>query len=184
MKEIKLNTEKKMQGALDSLQSDLNSIRAGRANPKMLDRIMVDYYGSMTPVPQMASVSSPEPRTLNVQPWDATALPLIEKAIMASDLGINPSNDGKIIRLVIPQLTEERRKELCKVAQKEGENAKVSIRNVRRHSVQSLKNKEKDHEITEDELKDGEKDLQKMTDDFIKKVEEKIKTKVEEITTI
>lgn len=183
-KQIENTAKEKMEKALDALQADLNSLRAGRANPRMLDRITVDYYGTQTPLNQMATISVPEPRSITVQPWDASMLKTIEKAIMASDLGINPSNDGKLIRLVIPQLTEERRKELVKVAKKEGENAKVAIRNIRRHSITDMKKKEKDGDITEDDLKNGEKNLQKITDEHIKKVDEKVKEKEKEITTI
>lgn len=182
--EIKNKANEKMSKAIDNLQSNLNALRAGRANPAMLDRIVVDYYGSPTPVNQMASISAPEPRTLTIQPWDQSALKLIEKAIMNSDLGLNPSNDGKIIRLSIPQLTEERRKELCKLAQKEGENAKVAVRNVRRNAIHDLKASQKNGEITEDALKDFEDEIQKITDKHIKEIDEKIKTKEKEITTI
>lgn len=184
MSEIMDNSKEKMEKALASLQSNLNALRAGRANPGMLDRVIVDYYGAKTPLPQMATISSPEPRMLTVQPWDQSAMESIEKAIQASNIGINPSNDGKMIRLVIPQLTQERREELCKSVQKEGENAKVAVRNIRRSSMQDLKALEKNHEITEDDLKGEEKDLQKLTDDYIKKIDEKIKNKEKEITTI
>ncbi len=184
MSEIMDSSKERMEKALVSLQSNLNSLRAGRANPSMLDRIIVDYYGAQTPLPQMATISAPEPRMLTVQPWDQSAMGSIEKAIQASNLGINPTNDGKMIRLVIPQLTQERREELCKSVQKEGENAKVAVRNIRRGSMQDLKALEKNHEITEDDLKSEEKDLQKITDDYIKKIDEKIKNKEKEITTI
>jgi len=183
-KEVQNNAKEKMIKAVDNLQSNLNALRAGRANPKMLDRIVVDYYGTPTPVNQMAGISAPEPRTLTVQPWDQSALPLIEKAIMNSDLGLNPSNDGKMIRLIIPQLTEERRKELVKLAQKEGENAKVAIRNIRRHTIQTLKDEQKNGILTEDSLKDAEDDMQKLTNDYIKEVDKRIKDKEKEITTI
>ncbi len=182
--EIKAQAKEKMIKAVDNLQSNLNALRAGRANPAMLDRIVVDYYGSPTPVNQMASISAPEPRTLTIQPWDQSALKLIEKAIMNSDLGLNPSNDGKMIRLSIPQLTEERRKELCKLAQKEGENAKVAVRNIRRNAIHDLKASQKKGEITEDSLKDFEDDIQKLTDEYVKEIDGKIKTKEKEITTI
>lgn len=182
--EIKAQAKEKMIKAVDNLQSNLNALRAGRANPAMLDRIVVDYYGSPTPVNQMASISAPEPRTLTIQPWDQSALKLIEKAIMNSDLGLNPSNDGKVIRLSIPQLTEERRKELCKLAQKEGENAKVAVRNIRRNAIHDLKASQKKGEITEDSLKDFEDDIQKLTDEYVKEIDGKIKAKEKEITTI
>lgn len=182
--EIKAQTKEKMIKAVENLQANLNALRAGRANPAMLDRIVVDYYGSPTPVNQMASISAPEPRTLTVQPWDQSALKLIEKAIMNSDLGLNPSNDGKVIRLSIPQLTEERRKELCKLAQKEGENAKVAVRNIRRNAIHDLKAAQKNGKITEDGLKDFEDEIQKLTDEYVKEIDGKIKTKEKEITTI
>lgn len=182
--EIKAQTKEKMTKAVENLQANLNALRAGRANPAMLDRIVVDYYGSPTPVNQMASISAPEPRTLTVQPWDQSALKLIEKAIMNSDLGLNPSNDGKVIRLSIPQLTEERRKELCKLAQKEGENAKVAVRNIRRNAIHDLKAAQKNGDITEDGLKDFEDDIQKLTDEYVKEIDVKIKAKEKEITTI
>ena len=183
-KEIENNAREKMEKAMDSLQANLNSLRAGRANPRMLDRITVDYYGTQTPLNQMATISVPEPRCITVQPWDQTQLRQIERAIMASDLGINPSNDGKLIRLVIPQLTEERRKELVKVAKKEGESAKVAVRNIRRHAITEMKAEEKNGNITEDDLKNGEKNIQKLTDEYVKKADEKVKEKEKEITTI
>ena len=183
-KEIENKSKEKMVKAIDALQANLNSLRAGRANPRMLDRITVDYYGTQTPLNQMATISVPEPRSITVQPWDQSMLKQIEKAIMASDLGINPSNDGKLIRLVIPQLTEERRKELVKVAKKEGEGAKVAIRNIRRHAITELKAKEKNGGITEDDLKEGEKKMQKLTDEHIKIVDQRVKEKEKEITTI
>ena len=184
--EIKNKANEKMSKAIDNLQSNLNALRAGRANPAMLDRIVVDYYGSPTPVNQMASISAPEPRTLTIQPWDQSALKLIEKAIMNSDLGLNPSNDGKIIRLSIPQLTEERRKELCKLAQKEGENAKVAVRNVRRNAIHDLKASQKNGEITEDALKDFEDEIQKITDKHIKEIpkEKEINYAITDITNL
>ena len=182
--EIILNVTDKMDKTIESLEKKFTTVRAGRANPSSLDGVMVDYYGSMTPLKQLATISVPEPRSITVQPWDQSMLKQIEKAIMASDLGINPSNDGKLIRLVIPQLTEERRKDLVKVAKKEGENAKVAIRNIRRHAITDMKKKEKDGDITEDDLKNGEKNLQKLTDEHIKKADEKVKEKEKEITTI
>ncbi|WP_084116818.1 ribosome recycling factor [Alkalibacter saccharofermentans] len=184
MKEIKNETIEKMDKALASLKYELNSLRAGRANPKILDRVSVDYYGAMTPVNQLANVSAPEPRMIIVQPWDTNALPLIEKAIQKSDLGLNPGNDGKIIRIVMPQLTEERRKDLVKTAKKFGEDCKVAIRNIRRHAIQQLKELEKEGMITEDELKQAEADVQKMTDEETKKVDQTIAAKNEEILEV
>ena len=157
--------EEKMSKSIDSVSADFASVRAGRANASVLDRIMVDYYGSPTPIQQIASITSPDPRSLVIQPWDTSAVKLIKKAIETSDLGINPQDDGRSLRLAFPQLTEERRKELVKQIHKYGENGKVAIRNIRRDAMDYFKKMEKKSEITEDELKAAEKDLQKMTDD-------------------
>ncbi|QSX08704.1 ribosome recycling factor [Alkalibacter rhizosphaerae] len=184
IKEIKKETIEKMDKAVASLKYELNGLRAGRANPKILDRVTVDYYGAMTPINQMANVSAPEPRMILIQPWDANAISMIEKAIQKSDLGINPSNDGKVIRIVMPQLTEERRKELSKMAKKFGEDAKVAIRNIRRHAIQDLKDLEKESMITEDELKHAETEIQKMTDDETKKVDDVVALKNDEIMEV
>lgn len=174
----------KMSKTLEALSATYQTLKAGRANPHMLDKIIVDYYGAPTPIAQMAAVSAPEPRTLLVAPWDISALKAIEKAIMASDLGLNPSNDGKTIRLTIPQLTEERRKELVKVVSRDGEDCKVALRNIRRNAVDEIKKQEKDKLITEDDVKDGEKQIQKTLDDYIKKTDELIKEKEKEIMTV
>jgi ribosome recycling factor len=184
VKDIEIKAEDKMDKAIDVLKSELNTLRAGRANPKMLDRVTADYYGSSTPISQMASISAPEPRMILIQPWDAKVIPLIEKAILASDIGINPSNDGRSIRLVIPQLTEERRKELVKLSKKEGENTKVAIRNIRRTAIEELKTAQKSSKITEDDCKGGENSIQKITDNKIKKVDEIVKAKDAEIMEI
>ena len=164
--------EEKMQKSIDSVAADFASVRAGRANAAVLDRIMVDYYGSPTPIQQIASISSPDPRSLVISPWDGSALKAIEKAIQNSDLGINPQNDGKSIRLAFPQLTEERRKDLVKQIRKYAEAGKVAVRNIRRDAMDNFKKQEKKSEITEDELKQVEKDLQKMTDESCKKLDE------------
>ena len=161
----------KMKKTTEVLSQQFASVRAGRANAAVLDQISVEYYGTPTPIQQIASVASPDPRTLTIQPWDASALKNIEKAILASDLGINPQNDGRIIRLVFPQLTEERRKELAKLVRKYGEEGKVAIRNIRRDAMDSFKKQQKKSEITEDDLKGIEKDLQKLTDDAIKEID-------------
>ena len=153
------------------LKTQLASVRAGRANAAVLDQITVDYYGVPTPIQQVASVSVPDPRSLLIQPWDASVLKGIEKAILASELGINPQNDGRAIRLVFPQLTEERRKELAKQVKKYGEEAKVAVRNIRREAIDKFKKQQKASEITEDDYKTVEKDIQKLTDDYIKEVE-------------
>ena len=161
---------RKMDKTLDALQSQFSSVRAGRANASVLDQIRVEYYGTPTPINQIGSISSPDPRTLVIQPWDASVLKSVEKAIQASELGINPQNDGRVIRLAFPQLTEERRQELVKQVRKYGEEAKVAIRNIRRDAMENFKAQKKKSEITEDDLKDIEKDLQKLTDDYIKAV--------------
>jgi ribosome recycling factor len=162
---------KKMDKTLEVLQSQFASVRAGRANAGVLDRVTVEYYGVETPINQVGSITSPDPRTLVIEPWDKSLLKLIEKAIQISDVGINPQNDGKIIRLVFPQLTEERRKDLTKQVKKYGEESKVAIRNIRREAMDAIKAMKKKAEITEDDQKNAEKDLQKVTDDYIKKVD-------------
>lgn len=174
----------KMEKSINSLKYEYNSIRAGRANAAVLDRISVDYYGSPTPINQMAAISVPEPRILAIQPWDMSALSLIEKAILASDLGINPSNDGRIIRLVFPALTEERRKQLAKDVSKYAEEAKVAVRQIRRDCIEKIKTMKKNSEITEDDQKYGEDKLQKITDEFVKKIDEIADAKSKEIMEI
>ena len=163
--------ESRMKKTTEVLKTQLASVRAGRANAAVLDQITVDYYGVPTPIQQVASISVPDPRSLMIQPWDASVLKGIEKAILASDLGINPQNDGRAIRLVFPQLTEERRKELAKQVKKYGEEAKVAVRNIRRDAIDRFKKQQKASEITEDDYKTIEKDIQKLTDDYIKEVE-------------
>ena len=163
--------ERKMEKTLEVLASDFGAVRAGRANAQVLDRITVEYYGTPTPIGQVGTISSPDPRTLVIQPWDGSVLKGIEKAILASELCINPQNDGRVIRLVFPQLTEERRKELAKQVKKYGEESKVAIRNIRREAIDKFKKQQKASEITEDDYKDIEKDIQKLTDDYIKEVE-------------
>ncbi|HIY34709.1 MAG TPA: ribosome recycling factor [Candidatus Eubacterium faecigallinarum] len=177
-------TKEKMEKCLTSLERDFSSIRAGRANPAVLDKVMVDYYGVPTAINQMAAVSVPEARLLVIQPWDASTLRDIEKAINTSDIGINPQNDGKVIRLTFPQLTEEHRKSLQKDISKRGEEAKVAIRNVRRDAMDDIKKLKKNNEITEDDQKDGEKKLQDITDSFIKQAEQITKKKEEEILSM
>lgn len=184
MKTVYENAKTKMNKTIANLVSEFGSIRAGRANAAVLDKIFVDYYGTPTPINQLASISIAEARILVIQPWDASVLNGISKAIQASDIGINPTNDGKVIRLVFPQLTEERRKELVKTVKKTAEEAKVAIRSIRRDSIEKLKKMEKNCEITEDDLSDGEKEVQKITDDFIKKVDEETKIKENEVMEI
>lgn len=175
---------RKMDKTLDILQEDFGAIRAGRANARVLDRITVEYYGVETPVGQVGTISSPDARTLVIQPWDGSLLKTIEKAIQVSDLGINPQNDGRVIRLVFPQLTEERRKELVKQVKKYGEDAKVAVRNIRRDAMDYIKKLKKDSEITEDDQKKAEKDLQELTDKYIKKVDEACAVKEKELMEI
>ena len=176
--------EHKMKRTCESLTAQLATIRAGRANAAVLDQITVDYYGSATPINQVASIGSPDPRSLLIQPWDASILKGIEKAILASDLGINPQNDGKCIRLGFPQLTEERRKELVKQIHKYTEGGKVAIRNIRRDAMDNFKKQQKASEITEDELKIVEKDLQKMTDDHCKDLDKLLENKEKELMSL
>ena len=184
MKEFLNDTDARMQKTLNSVQEDFAAVRAGRANAQVLDRITVEYYGTPTPIRQIASISSPDARTLLIQPWDGSTLKLIEKAILTSELGINPQNDGRVIRLVFPQLTEERRKELAKQVRKYGEEAKVAVRNIRRDAMEKFKAQKKKSEITEDDFKVIEKDMQKLTDDYIKEVERIADEKEKELMEI
>ena len=183
MAEIK-EFKNRMIKTAEVLSTQFDTVRAGRANAAVLDQIEVDYYGSPTPIRQIASISSPDARTLLIQPWDGSTLKLIEKAILTSELGINPQNDGRVIRLVFPQLTEERRKELAKQVRKYGEEAKVAVRNIRRDAMDKFKAQKKKSEITEDDLKIIEKDLQKRTDDYIKEVERIADEKEKELMEI
>ena len=176
--------KEKIQKTNAVIQGELRSIRAGRANPQLLDRVMVDYYGVPTPLPQMGNVTSPEPRMLVINVWDQKALPLVEKAIQKSDLGLNPSNDGKVIRLLIPELTEERRKDLNKVVHKSAEDAKVAVRAIRRDAMEHIKKLQKDGKITEDEQTKAEKKMQEVTDDGIKSIDEQTAKKDKEIMEV
>ena len=176
--------EEKMSKSISSVAADFAAVRAGRANAAVLDRVMVDYYGSPTPIQQIASISSPDPRTLVIQPWDASVLKLIKKAIETSDLGINPADDGRCLRLAFPQLTEERRKELTKQVHKYGEDGKVAIRNIRREAMDAFKKAEKKGEITEDDLKKLEKDLQDLTDKECKALDELTSKKEKELMAV
>ena len=176
--------EERMQKTLTALETEFGTIRAGRANPAVLDKIRVDYYGTPTPINQMAAVSVPEPRVLMIAPWDVSQIKAIEKAILTSELGINPQNDGKAIRLVIPPLTEERRKEIVKNLHKYAEEAKVSVRNIRRDAIEDFKKQQKASEMTEDDYKIAEKDVQKLTDDFIKEIDKICDKKEKELTEI
>ena len=176
--------EEKMLKTIEHVKADFAAVRAGRANAGVLDRIMVEYYGTPTPLNQVAAIASPDPRTLTIQPWDATLLRAIEKAIQTSDLGINPQNDGRIIRLSFPQLTEERRKELTKQVHKYGEDGKVAMRNVRREAMDAFKKAEKKSEITEDDLKKLEKEMQDLTDKQCKALDELTAKKEKELMAV
>lgn len=182
--EIQNNAKTKMEKTKDVLRSDLMAIRAGRANPQLLDRITVDYYGTPTPLKNVANISAPEPRVLQINPWDAKMVKDISKAIQASDLGLTPSNDGKVIRLMLPELTEERRKELTKQVKKYGEEGKVAVRNIRRDAMDEIKKKTKKSEITEDDQKNLEKELQDLTDKRCKEIDELTAKKDKELMAV
>jgi ribosome recycling factor len=181
--EIKKYSEK-MSKTIQALESDFITIRAGRANPHVLDNLRIDYYGQPTPIAQVGNITIPEPRLIQIQPWDNSIMSLIEKAINTSDLGIHPNNDGKVIRLVFPELTEERRLDLSKEVKKKGEAAKIAIRNIRRDANDHFKKDEKKHEMTEDDLKDYEKEIQKLTDEYIKDIDHHVDNKIKEIMTV
>ena len=176
--------ETKMQKSRDNLLSEFGGIRAGRANPHVLDKLRVDYYGTPTAIQQVANVSVPEPRMIQIQPWEASLVKEIEKAIMTSDLGINPTNDGKVVRLVFPELTEDRRKEIAKDIKKKGENAKVAVRNIRRDANDSFKKLAKSEDISEDEIKSLEDGAQKLTDKYIAEIDKAVEEKNKEILTV
>ena len=176
--------EDKMNKTMDNLQVEFGSIRAGRANPHVLDKITVDYYGTQTPLQQVGNISVPDPKSILIVPWDKSMLKEIEKAIQASDIGINPTNDGSNIRLVFPDLTEERRKDLAKDVKKKGEEAKVAVRNIRRDAMDQIKKDGKANEFSEDEGKDLEDEIQKLTDQFVKKIDEEVAVKTKEVTTV
>ncbi len=177
-------TEQKMSGAVSFAQDELSSIRTGRANPKLLDRLTVDYYGTQVSLKELASFSVPEPRLLVIQPFDKNAIGAMEKAILTSDLGVTPSNDGNIIRLAFPQLTEDRRKDLIKLAHQRGEDGRVSIRNVRRHSKETLERLEREHQISEDDLKRAEKELQRLTDQYVAEIDSLLDHKEKELLEV
>ncbi len=184
MKEQYKLIEEKMEKSVASLKSEFDKVRAGRANPAVLDGIRVDYYGTPTPIPQLATVSVPEAHSILIQPWDASVLKEVEKAINMSDLGINPTNDGKAIRLAFPPLTEERRKELVKDINKQAEQGKVAVRNIRRDGLEKFKTMKKNNEITEDDLKESEKNIQNLTDKYIKKIDDELANKEKELMSI
>ena len=184
MREIHKPYDEKMKKTIEVVKSDFGSVRAGRANAAVLDRITVTYYGTPTPLQQVASISTPDPRTLAIQPWDSSLLREIEKAIQSSDLGINPQNDGRIIRLSFPQLTEERRKELTKQVRKYGENGKVAIRNIRRDAIEKYKDMKKKSELTEDVYLECEEEMQKMTDQYCKEIDKLTEEKEKELMAV
>ena len=178
------DAEHKMRAAVSVTQEELASIRTGRANPKLLDRLTVEYYGTQVPLNQLASFSVPEPRLLILQPFDKTAIAAIERAIMSSDLGLSPSNDGNVIRLGFPPLTEERRRDLTKLAKERGEEGRVAVRNVRRHSKETLERFERDHTISEDELKRSERELQRLTDQYVAEIDKVLDHKEKELLEV
>ena len=178
------DTEDKMKKTIEAIRNELAKLRSGRATTSLLDGIKIDYYGTLTPLSQVANVSAPEPRMLTVQPWDKSMVPAIEKAIMVANLGLNPANDGTIIRIPIPQLNEERRKELVKLGKKYAEDGRVAIRNVRREANEHIKKAEKNHDVSEDDSKLSQDKIQKMTDDYIKKIDDMIVQKEKEIMEV
>ncbi|WP_425807368.1 ribosome recycling factor [Desulfitobacterium sp. Sab5] len=182
--EVLKDTEERMRKGAESLRKEYTLIRAGRANPSMLERVTAEYYGTTTPINQLANISVPESRMLVIQPWDKSALPAIEKGILKSDLDLNPSSDGIVIRLIIPQLTSERRTELVKTVKKKAEDARVAVRNIRRDTNDQLKKLEKDHMASEDEIKRAQEDVQKMTDKFIKEIDQTMEAKENEIMEV
>ena len=184
MDERLVQFDEKMQKTMNNLSEEFGSIRAGRANPHVLDKLKVDYYGTPTAIQQVANVNVPEPRMIQIQPWEASMVKEIEKAILTSDLGINPTNDGKVIRLLFPELTEERRKELAKDVKKKGENAKVAIRNIRRDANDSFKKLSKSADVSEDEVKELEDGAQKMTDKYITEIDKAVEAKTKELSLI
>jgi len=181
IEQLKKDVKDRMEKAVESVRSNFTKLRTGKATPALLDSVMVNYYGSAMPVKQVANISAPEPRLLVIQPWEKNMLSEIEKAIQKSDLGFNPANDGIVIRIPIPQLTEERRKDLVKIAKKDAEEGKIAIRNIRRDANEQLKKAEKASEISEDQMHDGQGDVQKLTDDFIKKIDDILELKEKEI---
>ena len=179
-----LEAEDKMKKGVEAMRKDLASLRAGRANPALLDKVQVDYYGTLTPINQLAGISAPEPRLLVIQPWDKTVIPAIEKSILKSDLGLNPSNDGNVIRLSIPQLTQERRQELVRVVRRKAEEFRVVVRNARREANDQVKSMERSGEISEDEAKRVQDEIQKLTDKYIEQIDKLLANKEEEVMEV
>ncbi|MDR3288147.1 MAG: ribosome recycling factor [Peptococcaceae bacterium] len=184
IKGVLQDAEDRMTKAIETLRKEYTMTRAGRATPGLLDKIMVEYYGTATPINQLANISAPEPRMLVIQPWDKASIPSIEKAILKSDLGLNPSGDGSTIRLIIPQLTADRRQELVKTIKKKAEDSRIVIRNIRRDGIEQLKKMEKEHTISEDELKRAQETAQKLTDKYIKEIDHVLEGKEKEITEV
>lgn len=186
IKDVLTDSEQRMKGVIEATKRDFAAVRTGRANTGILDRVVVDYYGTPTPLNQMANISAPDPRMLLIQPWDKSQIAAVEKAVLKADLGLNPSNDGSVIRLSIPQLTEERRKELVKLVRKETEEKRVAVRNIRRDANEAIKNLEKDsaNAISEDDAKKGLDDVQKLTDQYIRDVDSLLEIKEKEIMEI
>lgn len=184
VEELLLETEEKMEKSIEATKEKFSHVRAGRANVTMVDGVLVDYYGTMSPLNQVGNLSTPEARLIVIDPWDKSMIPIIEKAIIQANLGFNPSNDGKIIRLVVPELTEERRKEYVKIVKKEAEEGKVAVRNIRKDSNNKLRRLEKEHSITEDELKLAEEKIQKLTDKYVQLIDELLSKKEKELTKI
>lgn len=182
--QVKTQSEQKMTKTIEVLKKELQSLKAGRANPSILDKVLVDYYGTPTSISNMATISTPEPRLIVIQPWEKNLVKDIDKAIQKSDLGLNPSNDGQVIRLLIPELTEERRKELVKVVKKTGEEAKISVRAIRRDANEKIKAIKKDGSCSEDEIKKSEDDIQKLTDNFVKEIDKILEAKEKEIMSV
>jgi ribosome recycling factor len=183
-KDVFMEAEDKMKKTIEVLRKDFSTMRAGRANPALLEKIKVEYYGTLTPINQLANISAPEPRLLTVQPWDKSVLAEVEKAILKSDLGLNPSNDGNLLRIAIPQLTQERREELVKAVKKKTEETKVSIRNIRREANDNIKQREKEKGISEDITKKGQEEIQKITDQYIEETERVLAAKEREIMEV
>ncbi|MBU1077476.1 MAG: ribosome recycling factor [Spirochaetes bacterium] len=184
LENINKQTNEKMEKSLHHLMEDFKTVRSGRANPSLVENIVVEYYGNKTPLKQMSSITSPESKLIVIQPWDQSVMGDVEKAILSSDIGVTPSNDGRVIRLAFPALNEEQRNNLAKIVHKKGEDSKVSVRNIRRDSIQDIDKAEKDKNISEDEAERGKKEIQKFTDDYIKKIDDIIKRKSEEIMEV
>lgn len=184
MKDVITKTRQGMEKSIESLKKDFTKVRTGRASVSLLDDVRIDYYGTPTPLSQVGTLAVPEPRLITITPWEKKLIPDIEKAILKSDLGLNPSSDGVLVRIIIPPLTEDRRKEMCKVLKRLGEESKIALRNIRRDGNDALKKMEKDKEISEDDLKRGEKEIQELTDQYVKKIDETVAAKEKEVMEV